>query len=990
MKDDHLLETLFERMSMGVAIFDQAYRLRYCNAAWRETIARYISSDGDEIVPGKTWFELFPGTEAQVKPVLDQVLQGETVRQEALRMESGGVVSYRDVVWSPLFEDGQVVGVIDTVTDVTDDKLARRMLGPGETILRSLLESARDFAIYRLAADPTHPHGARVEMVSPSLQEIVGIADPYDFGSWFAGLHPEDLKQVAEENRRAWQEGKRYDRVARFYHAQKKEWVWVHTISTPVLDDQGRVTHCNGFVVDVTEQKRAEAALRYRLEFENIITTISTHFINLAPDEIDAGIHQALQTIGEFTEVDRSYVFLFSGDQSVMSCTHEWCAQGITPQIERLQEVPVDAMAWTNKILFAEEVLHLPRVADMPPEARADQAEFEAQDIVSLISVPMVYRGSVIGFLGFDAVRSTKTWSEESIALLKIVGETVVNALEHKRAQAIQVGQRQFLELLATGGAFSETLDALVHIIEEQWPGMLGLVLLLDEDGQHLHHGASLSLPQDYVDSIEGLQIGPLVGSCGTASYCGERVIVEDIAEDPRWEGLRDLALQYGLRACWSQPVFSSDGRVIATFAMYYRHPRAPTEAELHAIEVAAHLVGVAVEHRQAQEALHRSREELEQRVARRTAELREANALLQQEVEQRKRAEKALRRSETKYRELVENANSIILQMDPEGKVTFFNRFAQEFFGYSEKEILGRSVVGTIMPATDQAGQDLAAQFRDLIARPERYYSSENENVRRDGERVWVAWTNKALYDEARRLTEVLSIGIDRTEQKRAEEALAQREKEKAAAAERNRLARDLHDAVSQTLFSASLIAEVLPRLWERDPVEGRRRLEEVRQLTRGAMAEMRTLLLELRPTALAEADLGELLKQLAEAITGRARVPVSLHVEGECPTSSDVKVAFYRIAQEALNNVAKHAAASQVDLHLRCSPPASDGTAPGRMELCVCDNGRGFDPHGVTSEHLGLGIMRERAESVGAALQVDTRPGDGTRVTVVWTGET
>ena len=857
-------------------------------------------------------------------------------------------------------------------------KLAQDKLQTSEANLRALLESATGFAVYRVAVDPSSPYGGQVVMVSPSIKEVTGIADPYRFESWFEAVHPDDLPRVIEANQRAWERGERYDQAARFYHARKQEWVWVHTISTPVLDAQGRVTHFNGFIVDITEQKRAEEALQYQSAFENIITSISTNFINLTTEEIDDGINRALQAIGEFNGVDRSYVFLFSGDRMEMNCTHEWCAAGIKPSIQRMKKVPVDAFQWSNEKLLQRQVLYIPHVADLPPEASAERREFQAQKIQSLVAVPMAYRGAPVGFLGLDSVRSEKTWSEQSIALLKIVGEIFVNALEHKRAQAIQDGQREFLELLATGGGFSETLHALVRTIEEQWPGMLGLVLLLDEQGKHLHHGASISLPEAYNQSIEGLEIGPMVGSCGTASYWGERVIVEDIATDPRWDGLRDLALTYGLRACWSEPVLNANGRVVATFAMYYRQPRAPTAAELNAIEVAAHLVGVAIEHKQAREALQRAHDELEMRVEQRTAELLKTNALLQQEIEQRKRAEEALRQSETKYRDVVENANSIILQMDVKGNITFFNRFAQEFFGYSEAEILGRNVIGTIVPVTDTAGHDLHAKLRDIVRHPERYYSSENENVRCDGERVWVAWTNRAIYDKEKRLTEILSIGIDRTEQKRAEEALAQQEKEKAAADERNRLARDLHDAVSQTLFSASLIAEVLPRLWTRDPEEGRRRLEEVRQLTRGALAEMRTLLLELRPKTLVEADIGDLLRQLAEAITGRARVPVAVEVEGTCPLEPGLKVALYRIAQEALNNVAKHAGASQVTIRLLCEP---DG-----VELEVSDDGRGFDPDSIPPEHLGVGIMRERAEAVGATFGIESQVGHGTQVTMVW----
>jgi signal transduction histidine kinase len=198
------------------------------------------------------------------------------------------------------------------------------------------------------------------------------------------------------------------------------------------------------------------------------------------------------------------------------------------------------------------------------------------------------------------------------------------------------------------------------------------------------------------------------------------------------------------------------------------------------------------------------------------------------------------------------------------------------------------------------------------------------------------------------------------------------------AVAAERNRLARDLHDSVTQTLFSASLIAEVLPRLWEQDPEEGRARLEEVRQLTRGALAEMRMLLLELRPSSLTDVRLGELLRQLAEATSGRARVPVALTVEGERPLPAEAQVALYRIAQEALNNVARHSNASHARIQLRFTSM--------RVHLQVSDNGRGFNPARVPADHLGLNIMRERANSIGARLNIKSRPGAGTRVAVSW----
>ena len=198
------------------------------------------------------------------------------------------------------------------------------------------------------------------------------------------------------------------------------------------------------------------------------------------------------------------------------------------------------------------------------------------------------------------------------------------------------------------------------------------------------------------------------------------------------------------------------------------------------------------------------------------------------------------------------------------------------------------------------------------------------------------------------------------------------------AVAAERSRIARDLHDSVTQTLFSASLIAEVLPRLWQRDTDESERRLEELRQLTRGALAEMRTLLLELRPATLIEVDLSELLRQLTEAITGRARVPIMLEIHGDDELPPDVKIAYYHIAQEALNNVAKHARASRASVILQRNQ--------NYAHLSIDDNGRGFVIDKVTPEHLGLSIMNERAEAIGAQLEIESRLEHGTTVSIEW----
>jgi len=207
----------------------------------------------------------------------------------------------------------------------------------------------------------------------------------------------------------------------------------------------------------------------------------------------------------------------------------------------------------------------------------------------------------------------------------------------------------------------------------------------------------------------------------------------------------------------------------------------------------------------------------------------------------------------------------------------------------------------------------------------------------------------------------------------------------------ERQRLAQNLHDAVNQSLFSAGLIAEVLPRLWERDSAKGRQSLEDLRRLTRGALAEMRGLLAELRPEVLIDSELGDLLHQLGNAFTGRTDIPVAVTVVGEGAFQeqgalqeqkelpADVQVAFYRLCQEAFNNIAKHAGASQVAIRLQYDA--------GVIDLHIRDDGQGFDPEHTPSGHYGLSMMRERAEAVGMMLSVTSQPGQGTEIAIRWT---
>jgi PAS domain S-box-containing protein len=202
-----------------------------------------------------------------------------------------------------------------------------------------------------------------------------------------------------------------------------------------IKDASGKPTFMMASFLDISERKRLEKALELQLGLEQVVATVSTRFINLAPNKIDDGINHALETIGVFSEVDRSYVFLVYDNGKRMNNAYEWCAEGIEPQIDNLQGLSTDMVPWWMDKLNRFENIHIPCVADLPAEASYEKGILQSQGIQSLIVVPMVYGGSLLGFIGLDSVRVEKIWPEESITLLQLIAEIFVNALERKRAE---------------------------------------------------------------------------------------------------------------------------------------------------------------------------------------------------------------------------------------------------------------------------------------------------------------------------------------------------------------------------------------------------------------------------------------------------------------------------------------------------------------------------------------------------------------------------
>src|SRR6266436_2133259 len=292
---------------------------------------------------------------------------------------------------------------------------------------------------------------------------------------------------------------------------------------------------------------------------------------------------------------------------------------------------------------------------------------------------------------------------DESGEVDRYIG-TTVDITERKRGEALFMGEKRLLEMIATGVALKEILNCLCVIIEEYRPGTLASVLLLRPDGLHLDSVAGPSLPNGWTEQMEKLPIGPCAGSCGTAAYRGSPVIVSDIATDPLWEvpEHRAAALGHGLRASWSNPILSSEGKVLGTFCIYERATRSPNPHDLEVIEKATYLARVAIE---------------------------------------RDRAEADLRTSEEKYRDLINASPDAICVLDADSKFVLVNPAGVKLGGRPEEELIGSSVTDTYVP------EELHL-FRDRIEKlkTEGSFRFERKFLRKNGEVIPVEVSLSAL----------------------------------------------------------------------------------------------------------------------------------------------------------------------------------------------------------------------------------------------------
>ncbi|MDD2721607.1 MAG: EAL domain-containing protein [Gallionella sp.] len=398
--------------------------------------------------------------------------------------------------------------------------------------------------------------------------------------------------------------------------AEDEHRVCLEVIRSPMFDADGNLAGVMGVARDITERKTAEAKTYRFSQLYNALSQCNQAIVRCKSEQelFDSVCQSAVQYGG----MRMAWIGMLDGQQVVPVSSYGE-SEVYLKEIKVSSDAdcpygrgPTGTAIRENRPYWCQDYQHDPAV--IPWRERDNHPGWGAS-----AALPLCRNGKVVGAFTLYASEAN-SFDEKSQALLAEMAMDIGFALDNFHREALRVNlerqsakERAVLEWLAKGEPLSFLLNQLAMHYEAQYPGTLCSVLLMSADGKQLQHGVAPSLPASYCKAIDGVSIGAQVGSCGTAAYTGQTVIVSDITRDPLWADFRNLALSYGLAACWSIPIISTKNQVLGTFALYSRFPCSPSQDELYTLERGAHLASLAIERAQTENTLSKLSQAVEQ-----------------------------------------------------------------------------------------------------------------------------------------------------------------------------------------------------------------------------------------------------------------------------------------------------------------------------------------------------------------------------------------
>jgi len=511
----------------------------------------YFRKDSSR-VPVLIGLALLEGTQDQAMCFVLDLSEGKRMEEALKQIRDHLEVRVREQTAALRHMNEALKGEID------EHKRAEEALRLSEQRFRYLAENMDEVFWF------TQVNPERTLYVSPAFETVWGRAvnDVYeDPRLWLQCIHPEDRVRVTDAFE-AWLNGQAemYDIEYRIL-TPPDEVRWIHDRGVKE-EKEGRPVLVGGIATDITERKRAEEALRE-----------SEARLKLAQESAGAGVW----------------------DWDIRSRTMKWSKEYYRLLGLKLGEHQPSHEAWLRSVHPDDRL----RVQCAVEEAIKEKRELE-------IEYRICRPDGELRWL----TRRGQTFHDHDGQPARMVGITL-DITDRKRGELLLEGEKRLLEMVARGDSLAVILDALCRVVEELSNGLLASILLLDRYGKRLWHAAAPSLPKSYTDTINGMAIGPAAGSCGTAAYRAQRVVVPDITKSQLWAEYRDLGLAHGLRACWATPILSTEGPVLGAFAIYYREPRRPTPHEIDLVERATYLARVTIERKRVEEALSTMQSEL-------------------------------------------------------------------------------------------------------------------------------------------------------------------------------------------------------------------------------------------------------------------------------------------------------------------------------------------------------------------------------------------
>lgn len=564
---------------------------------------------------------------------------------------------------------GRPVRMFGTLMDINAVAIADQRLRDSEARYRLLTEHSQDYIVH-FAID-----GRRLYR-SPASERTFPLSDQERINhAPSARVHEGDV-EVSEAIRTRALNGEMCRFELRAFDVDKNL-RWLDMLVSPVFDADGAVNSYVCYARDISDRKAAEAALR---------------------------------------EAEERYSAMFNKHPYPM-----WVYDVQSLRFLEVNQAAIQKYGWTR-----EEFLEMTILEVRPEHERPRVLEFIKNRSATEPTIgTWVHRTRDGKVLDVGVSTHTIPWKTGHRARVA----TIIDQTEKLAAERWQSRQREIMELVATGAPLAAVLESITKQVQEQSPEVFASVLLLQDDGKTMRTAAAPTLPAEYSRSIDGISIGPSAGSCGTAVYTGQRVIVSDIAQNPLWTSFRDTALRFGLRACWSEPVRITDGTVVGSLAMYATVVREPGAAELEVIASAAHAAGIAIE---------------------------------------RDRAQAALARSEAKFRRIFETAQEGIWVVDNQWRTTLANPSMGQMLGVDSAEMIGRPITEFM----DDEGRRLSREHQERRVRGE----SENYEfkfMRADGSPLWVIVATNPIQSDTGEFVGALAMITDITERRAMEDAL-------------------------------------------------------------------------------------------------------------------------------------------------------------------------------------------------------------------------